>query len=50
MTQARWLLCEIDDWRAEEQAFNRQLFFNVILDILNEDDPVGYDTVLSFSK
>ncbi|KAH9954641.1 hypothetical protein BGW80DRAFT_1377886 [Lactifluus volemus] len=37
MTQARWNLSNVDDWRIEDPYFDRTEFFDAIVDVLNEE-------------
>ena len=50
MAQARWLLCDVDDWCIEDEIFDHRVFFDFIVDILNDDDPAGHDILEAFSK
>jgi hypothetical protein len=50
MIQARWLLCVVDDWHTKDEHFDRRVFFNVIVDILDKGDPIGNKIVEEFSK
>ena len=50
MIQARWLLCVVDDWHTKDEHFDRRVFFDVIVDILDKGDPVGNKIVEEFSK
>jgi hypothetical protein len=50
MTQTRWMLCGIDDWRVEDMCFHFMDFFEMMVDILSENDPIGERIVQEFSQ
>ena len=43
-------MCDVDDWRIEDETFDRRVFFNGMVDILSEDDPAGREILEAFSK
>ena len=50
MTQTRWMLCSVDDWRVEDLCFNSMDFFEMMIDILSEVDPIGVKITEEFSR